>query len=90
MANISTETTLGPAEREFMDMMQHGDDFFKIELLRHARSCYKKALELNMEPEKVKQKIAECNKLLKMEQKVILILVAIALLMTLVYFVLRS
>ena len=78
MAHHATESVLSPAERAFEDLMQHGDDFLKIELLRPAKSWYKKALELNIEPEKVKEKIAECDRLLAFEIKVIKILVAIA------------
>ncbi len=89
MSNHSSETTLSPAEREFMDLMQHGDDFLKIELLRPAKSWYQKALKLNLETEKVKQKIAECDQLLIFERKVIRILVAIAFVLVLFYFIFR-
>ncbi len=78
MAHPATESAASPAERAFMDRMQHGDDFLKIELLRPAKSWYKKALELNIETEKVRQKIAECDRLLAFEIKVIKILVIIA------------
>jgi hypothetical protein len=89
MAHHATETTLSPAERVFEDLMQHGDDFLKIELLRPAKSWYKKALELNIETEKVKEKIAECDRLLAFEIKVIKILVAIAAVVIL-FFLLRQ
>lgn len=71
------ESTLSPAERKFLDLMRHGDNFFKIELLRPAKSYYQKALELNLDTENVKRKIADCDRLLSFERKVILILVAI-------------
>ena len=58
--------------------MRHGDNFFRIELLRPAKSYYKKALELNFETEKVQHKIEECDRLLAFEVKVIWILVGIA------------
>ncbi|HEY9115192.1 MAG TPA: hypothetical protein VIN10_10865 [Bacteroidales bacterium] len=77
MAHHSSETTLSPAEREFMDFMQRGDDFFKIELLRPAKSWYIKALAMNIETEKVRKKIAACNEQLAFEIKVIKILTAI-------------
>lgn len=78
MANLSTETNQGAAGRKFADLMQHGDDFFRIELWRHARVWYRKALNLNLETEKVTQKIADCDRLVTRELKIILILVAIA------------
>lgn len=87
MAHHSSETTLSPAEREFADLVQRGDDFFKIQLLRPAKSWYQKALAMNIETEKVKQKIAECNKQLAFEIKVIRILVAVVAVLVLLYFV---
>lgn len=79
MAHHTSETILSPAELKFMDLMQHGDDFLKIELLRPAKNWYIKALEMNIEPEKVKQKISECDILLAFELKVIRILVVITI-----------
>lgn len=74
------------AERNFMDFMQHGDDFFKIELLRPAKIWYNKALELNLDTGKVKQRIAECDRLLAFERKVVRILGSIAIALLLVYY----
>jgi hypothetical protein len=45
--------------------------------LRPAKAWYKKALELNIETENVKQKIAECDRLIAYEVKVIKILVVV-------------
>lgn len=89
MSHHSSEATLSRAESEFKDLMQHGDDFLKIELLRPAKSWYQKALKLNLETENVRLKIAECDKLLAFEQKVIRILVAIAVPLVLFYFIFR-
>lgn len=77
MAQHTSETNLSPAESEFKDLMQRGDDFFKIQLLRPAKNWYKRALEMNIDTVKVKQKIAECDKELAFEIKVIKILVAV-------------
>ncbi|MEI7523597.1 MAG: hypothetical protein WCJ95_04665 [Mariniphaga sp.] len=79
------ESSLTPTERKFLDLMRHGDNFLRIELLRPAKNYYKKALELNLETEKVQQKIAECDKLLAFEIKVIWIFVAIATILVLVF-----
>jgi hypothetical protein len=84
MKNPSLETASIPAQREFMDLMQHGDDFFKIELWRPAKNWYKKALDLNIESERVAQKIAECDKSLIFEVKVIRILASIAAVVVLI------
>jgi hypothetical protein len=78
MAHTSTEN-LSPAERDFMEFVQRGDDFYKIQLLRHAKSLYQKAMEMNMDTEKIKQKIAVCDKELAFERKVTIILVSIAI-----------
>lgn len=80
------ESTLTPTERKFLDLMKHGDNFFRIELLRPAKSYYKKALELNLDTEKVQQKIAECDKLLAFEVKVIWIIVAVSAALGLTFF----
>jgi hypothetical protein len=89
MAQHASETTMNPAEREFMDLMQHGDDLLKIELLRPARTWYQRALKLNIETKKVEQKIAECDRLLAFERKVIRILAAIAAVIVLVSYLLK-
>ena len=78
------ETTMNPAERKFLDYMQHGDDFCKIELWRPAKNWYKKALELNIESENILQKIADCDKSIANEVKIIWRLVAIAAVLVLV------
>lgn len=77
------ETTMTPAERKFLDYMQHGDDFCKIELWRPAKNWYKKALELNIESENILQKIADCDKSIANEVKIIWRLVAIAVVLIL-------
>ena len=79
MENHSSETTRNRAQIEFSDLLKHGDDFFMVELLRPAKNYYKKALNLNLETDKVKEKIAECDRLLAFEMKVIRILIAIAI-----------
>ncbi|MEI6141006.1 MAG: hypothetical protein WCP85_17190 [Mariniphaga sp.] len=83
MGHHSSETTMSHTETVFMDLMRHGDDFFKIELLRPAKAWYKKALELNIQTENVKQKIAECDRLIAYEVKVIKILAVVGTLVIL-------
>ncbi len=78
MTKKTADLITDSAVQEFRDLMNHGDDFFKIELLRPAQKCYKRALEFNIDPEKVKQKIVECDRLLTYEKKVVWILSAIA------------
>jgi hypothetical protein len=88
MAHLATDN-LTPEEKSFMEMIQRGDDFFKIELLRHAKSCYKKAAEIFPDKEIVKQKLDDCNKQLAFEKKVTLIIVAVALVALAVYFIVQ-
>lgn len=78
MAHHASDTNLSRAELEFIDLMQHGDDFLKIELLRPAKSWYQKALALDIKTDFVRKKIAECDRLIAFENKVIGILVAVA------------
>ena len=77
-------------EHEYNDYIEHGDDFFKIELWRPARNWYKKALALNIEPERVKHKIAECDRLQAYEVKVIWRLIVIGIILTLAGYLLLS
>lgn len=86
MGHHSSETTMSHTETVFMDLMRHGDDFLKIELFRPAKAWYKKALELNIQTENVKQKIAECDRLLAYEVKVIKIIAVVASLIVLEIF----
>jgi hypothetical protein len=79
MGHTTSDIYLSIAERDFRDCMQHGDDFFKIELLRQAKKWYTKALEFNIESDTVKQRIAECEKMLMFERKVTGILAVVAL-----------
>jgi len=90
MAHINSGTSQNAFERDFMDFMQRGDDFFKIELLRQAISWYKKALKLNIETDKVKQKLTECERMLALENKVVIILCSIAVVLLAVYFIFRG
>ncbi len=77
MEHSVLESTLTPTGRKFLDLIRHGDNFLKIELLRPAKNYYLRALALNLETEKVQQKISECDRLLAFEIKVIKILVLI-------------
>jgi len=77
MTKNTTDLVNDSIVQEFQGLIDQGNDFFKIELLRPAKKCYKKALELNINQEKVQQKIAECDRLLTFEKKVVWILSAI-------------
>ena len=78
MSHHTSDKLLDPTESKFLDLMQRGDDFYKVELLRPARSWYQKALEMNIDTEKVRKKMAECDKQIAFEMRVIMILAAIA------------
>lgn len=85
MKDDISEASLSIRERDFRAFMQYGDDFFKIELLRPAKSWYKKAAELNPESEKALQRITECDQLIAFEMKVIAILLLIAIAIVSIY-----
>lgn len=85
MKDDISETSLSIRERDFRAFMRYGDDFFKIELLRPAKSWYKKAAELNPESEKALQRITECDQLIAYENKVIAILLLIAIAIVSIY-----
>ena len=85
MSHETTEAQVNVTDRDFNEFIQRADDFFKIQLLRQARSWYQKAYELNPQDRDVEQKIAECNRLLTYENKVVRILVSIGIGLTLVY-----
>jgi len=87
MEHYNPEAHLNKNKRDFEEFIQKGDDFFKIELLRPAKKWYKKALELNIETDKVKHKIAECDRLLAFERKVVRILLLFASVLLIVYFI---
>ncbi len=78
MAYNTSEFSSGPSDPRFMEFILRGDDFLNIQLLRQAKSWYIKALELDLGSESVKHKIAECDRLLAYERKVVWILLAIA------------
>jgi hypothetical protein len=82
--NIS-ESKMSSAESKFNEFIQKGDDFYKIELLRQAKSWYNKALALNIENDRVKSRISDCERLLAFESKVVYILISIASALVLVY-----
>ena len=81
--NNSLSSSLAAGD-DFMECMQRGDDFMKVELLRPAKSWYQKALELNQDSEEAKLRITECENLLAFENKVVGILCAIAALLILI------
>lgn len=87
MQHNNSESRVSPAERNFKEFMQRGDDFYKIELLRQAKGWYEKALTLNIENEKVKSRISECERQLAFESKVINILISIASALVMVYLI---
>jgi hypothetical protein len=78
MTSHSAELPSSALERDFNEFKLRGDDFFKIQLLRPAKSWYQKALQLNPGAGEVKHLIDECDRLLKYETKVVWILLGIA------------
>lgn len=85
MENNILEIPSNTLERDFLEWIRRGDDFFKIQLLRQARNCYRKAMNLNPKAPEVQHQIAECNRLLAFEIKVVWTLSGIAALAILIY-----
>jgi TPR repeat protein len=86
MAHENSTVPSGTAQDFFAECINRGDDFFKIQLLRQAKYWYSKALALNTNNEDVKQKVAECERLLAYENKVVAILGIIAAVLVVAYF----
>ena len=78
MAHHEPEKQLSREEQIFAENMQRGDDFFKIEIFRSAKAWYQKALDMDMNQVYVKERIGECDRLLKYEKKVFNILRIVA------------
>jgi len=83
----NSDSQRSPAENDFIDFMKRGDDFYKIELLRQAIVWYKKALKLNIDNEKAKSSILQCERLLAYENKVVKILISIAAALVLLHLI---
>ena len=78
MGHHETDKNVSPAEKQFRELMHNGDDFFKIEILRNAVKFYREAAKLNVDNDLASRKVAECERLLSSERKVIYILLSIA------------
>lgn len=79
MASQEPDTLSVKKEELFNDFLQRGDDFAKIEIFRSALTWYNRALEMDIEQDKVRIRIDRCNRELKFERKVFSILGAVAL-----------
>jgi hypothetical protein len=84
--NKISDSTTSKSERNFNEFMQRGDDFFKIELLRQAKSWYEKALIIKPDNEKVQSCISDCKMKLSFENRVVKILISIASMLILLYY----
>lgn len=89
MVSTASEQRMDPRDQQLMGLLQNGDDFLKIELLRPAKSYYERALKLDPENKTIEKKIQECNKMLAFERKVMGILVAVAALILLTLLLLK-
>ncbi|MCX6221008.1 MAG: hypothetical protein NTZ69_08460 [Bacteroidia bacterium] len=90
MQHTTLETPLTPADRKLAEMIQQADDFFKIELLRPAKTYYERALLLDPKNKKAMHRIIECDKMLTFEMKVIWILLTIAVILVAAYLLFRN
>ena len=90
MAHHTSETTLTPEEQKLVELFRQADDYFKIDLLRPAKTFYEKALALDPKNAKARQRITECDQLLAYEMKVIWILLAVTAVLVGGYLLLRA
>jgi len=77
MAHTVDNRELSPEERMYVDYIQKGDDFMKIEIYRSAKEWYTRALELNHNPGFVRSKLDNCNSLLQLEKKRIIVIISV-------------
>jgi hypothetical protein len=78
MAHLENNENISPEEKKFRELMQVGDDFIKIEIYRSAVKNYREAAKLGIDDSLASQKVAECERLLNRERRVIYIVIAIA------------
>ena len=72
------EESLSPEEKRYREYMTTGDDFRKIEIYRSAAACYRKAGELKPGDLPANQKLNECIRMIKNENRIILIILSVA------------
>ena len=77
MGHTETIENISPAEKRFNELMTNGDDFMKIEIYRSALSRYSEAAKLDIDNELANNKVAECKRLIRSEENVISILLAV-------------
>jgi hypothetical protein len=88
MEQDNSVSTINQSKSDFMEFMQRGDDFMKIELLRQALLWYNKALSLKTEDEKAKSRILECERLIAFENKVVYALISVTSVLIMLYLIL--
>ena len=76
MSQLLVHPDLSSEEERYLDYMQKGDDLMKIEIYRAAKEWFTKALQLNYNQELVQRKLDNCNRLIRYEKKIILIIVS--------------
>ena len=90
MAHHTSETTLTREEQKLAELFRQADDYFKIELLRPAKTYYERALALDPNNTKAKQRITECEQLLAYEKKIMWILVGVTAVLVGAYLLIRA
>jgi|GEM_PF-858383 len=79
-----------PVEEKFQDFIRLGDDFNKIEIYRQALKAYKQALEIKPDDTTMKEKISLCESRIRSENKVFVILLAVAVVIVAVIWGIRT
>ena len=68
-----------PQEKQFTEFIRNGDDLMKIEQYMRAREFYQQALNLHVNDALAKEKIAETKSKKKYETKVVISILAVAI-----------
>ncbi len=88
MAHINESEKLSEEEKIFRDLIEHGDNFMKIQIYRNARECYQQALNTNINNNLASSKLAECNLLIKSESIRIIIIVGVIIVISVILYLL--
>lgn len=78
MAHHEDHSNLSPEEIKFNDCIRRGDDLASIHQYTSAKECYAEAIELHFNNKLAEEKINEVKNLQKYEQKTILKILAVA------------
>jgi hypothetical protein len=77
MGHHETAENLSREEWKFRELMSTGEDFLKIEIYRSAIHRFRQAAAMNIDNDAANNKVAECEALIKKENRAIYAIVAV-------------